>query len=239
MRHDTGNKLGFLKAVVYFALRRPDLAKPFGEYLRGDQPRRARRKSRRRLYVLGESSCTRRRRVFGRICRSSLDFVARVDFSRLRRLRSSRLALPVCFSSPTAFAFGARLAAGLRGGLLRVVGDVETRSLELDRRRGEELPYRALAACAHTSIGGSEKFWILSKRLSRRLRTRYSYSGIGFDQLFQHSPIVLASIRLPVEPEAGPCRCRAGRRGTCEARTPSFRGLVVSRSFSTISLPSE
>jgi UTP--glucose-1-phosphate uridylyltransferase len=33
-RHDTGNKLGFLKAVVYFALRRPDLAEPFREYLR-------------------------------------------------------------------------------------------------------------------------------------------------------------------------------------------------------------
>ena len=34
VRHDTGNKLGFLKAVVYFALRRPDLAQAFGEYLR-------------------------------------------------------------------------------------------------------------------------------------------------------------------------------------------------------------
>jgi UTP--glucose-1-phosphate uridylyltransferase len=33
VRHDTGNKLGFLKAVVYFALRRPDLARPFAEYL--------------------------------------------------------------------------------------------------------------------------------------------------------------------------------------------------------------
>ena len=33
VRHDTGNKLGFLKAVVYFALRRPDLAGPFGQYL--------------------------------------------------------------------------------------------------------------------------------------------------------------------------------------------------------------
>ena len=33
IRHDTGNKLGFLKAVVYFALRRPDLAEPFTEYL--------------------------------------------------------------------------------------------------------------------------------------------------------------------------------------------------------------
>jgi UTP--glucose-1-phosphate uridylyltransferase len=32
-RHDTGNKLGYLRAVVYFALRRPDLAEPFREYL--------------------------------------------------------------------------------------------------------------------------------------------------------------------------------------------------------------
>jgi UTP--glucose-1-phosphate uridylyltransferase len=33
VRHDTGNKLGFLKAVVYFALRRPDIAAKFSEYL--------------------------------------------------------------------------------------------------------------------------------------------------------------------------------------------------------------
>jgi len=33
VRHDTGNKLGFLKALVYFALRRPELAGPFREYL--------------------------------------------------------------------------------------------------------------------------------------------------------------------------------------------------------------
>ena len=33
VRHDTGNKLGFLKAMVYFALRRPELAEPFREYL--------------------------------------------------------------------------------------------------------------------------------------------------------------------------------------------------------------
>jgi hypothetical protein len=37
VRHDTGNKLGFLKAVVYFALRRPDLAEPFREYLKSAQ----------------------------------------------------------------------------------------------------------------------------------------------------------------------------------------------------------
>ena len=34
VRHDTGNKLGYLRAVVYFALRRPDLAEPFRAYLR-------------------------------------------------------------------------------------------------------------------------------------------------------------------------------------------------------------
>jgi UTP--glucose-1-phosphate uridylyltransferase len=34
VRHDTGNKLGFLKAVVYFALRRPDLAERFKAYLK-------------------------------------------------------------------------------------------------------------------------------------------------------------------------------------------------------------
>src|SRR5436190_2195175 len=33
VRHDTGNKLGFLKAVVYFALRRADLAEKFSAYL--------------------------------------------------------------------------------------------------------------------------------------------------------------------------------------------------------------
>ncbi len=33
VRHDTGNKLGFLKAVVHFALRRPDLAEKFSAYL--------------------------------------------------------------------------------------------------------------------------------------------------------------------------------------------------------------
>ena len=33
VRHDTGNKLGFLKALVYFALKRPDLGEPFRHYL--------------------------------------------------------------------------------------------------------------------------------------------------------------------------------------------------------------
>ncbi len=34
VRHDTGNKLGYLKAMVYFALQRPEVAVPFREYLR-------------------------------------------------------------------------------------------------------------------------------------------------------------------------------------------------------------
>ena len=33
-RHDTGNKLGYLQAVVYFALRRAGLSEPFRAYLR-------------------------------------------------------------------------------------------------------------------------------------------------------------------------------------------------------------
>ncbi len=33
-RHDTGNKLGFLQATVYFALQRPDVAEPFKKYIR-------------------------------------------------------------------------------------------------------------------------------------------------------------------------------------------------------------
>ena len=33
VRHDTGNKLGFLKAVMYFALKRPDMAGPLRKYL--------------------------------------------------------------------------------------------------------------------------------------------------------------------------------------------------------------
>jgi UTP--glucose-1-phosphate uridylyltransferase len=33
-RHDTGEKLGFLKATVEFALARPDLADQFRAYLR-------------------------------------------------------------------------------------------------------------------------------------------------------------------------------------------------------------
>jgi UTP--glucose-1-phosphate uridylyltransferase len=33
-RHDTGDKLGFLKATVEFALKRPDLGGPLRQYLK-------------------------------------------------------------------------------------------------------------------------------------------------------------------------------------------------------------
>jgi len=33
VRHDTGNKLGFLKALVYFGLRHPGVGNSFREYL--------------------------------------------------------------------------------------------------------------------------------------------------------------------------------------------------------------
>jgi UTP--glucose-1-phosphate uridylyltransferase len=38
VRHDTGNKLGYLKATVYFALRRPDLSEKLSEYLTQAMP---------------------------------------------------------------------------------------------------------------------------------------------------------------------------------------------------------
>ena len=66
VRHDTGNKLGFLKAVVYFALRRPDLAEPFKEYLRETARHRhrpRRRTSRRRGLVLRREPAACRNRT--------------------------------------------------------------------------------------------------------------------------------------------------------------------------------
>jgi UTP--glucose-1-phosphate uridylyltransferase len=34
VRQDTGNKIGFLKALAYFAARRPDLGEAFRDYLK-------------------------------------------------------------------------------------------------------------------------------------------------------------------------------------------------------------
>ena len=38
VRHDTGNNLGFLKANVYFGLKRPEIAEPLREYLKTLRP---------------------------------------------------------------------------------------------------------------------------------------------------------------------------------------------------------
>jgi UTP--glucose-1-phosphate uridylyltransferase len=43
VRHDTGNKLGYLKAMVYFAMKRPDLVDAFVAYLDEMQQKLARR----------------------------------------------------------------------------------------------------------------------------------------------------------------------------------------------------
>jgi len=52
IRHDTGNKLGFLRAVVYFALRHPELAEPFARYLRSLDLHAASRSGRAKDYPL-------------------------------------------------------------------------------------------------------------------------------------------------------------------------------------------
>ena len=38
VRHDTGNNLGFLKANVYFGLKRAEIAEEFREYLKTLSP---------------------------------------------------------------------------------------------------------------------------------------------------------------------------------------------------------
>ena len=81
VRHDTGNKLGFLKAVVYFALRRPDLAGPFSDYSadRRAEGAYSRLRSRRRR--------RRRRRLADGVLDDGSDDLARsvalVELSRL------------------------------------------------------------------------------------------------------------------------------------------------------------
>ena len=111
VRHDTGNKLGFLKAVVYFALRRPDLADKFSAYLTSLDLRHARRQR-----PLATSDCGRRARSAVVGCRrlsstrrarrcSVFDRVARRPcrlFSTPSRL--SRLSILSLFDSVASFA---------------------------------------------------------------------------------------------------------------------------------------
>ena len=135
VRHDTGNKLGFLKAVVYFALRRPDLADKFSRL-----PRRRSNLTRRPASARSRSRALRRRarRLDGvaslptwlrRGWTSTVEAVAGVGvFSALVALlvfvarRTSPSTSRRCARPSSSFAavdFGAGALV-----LLRVVGDV-------------------------------------------------------------------------------------------------------------------
>ena len=100
VRHDTGNKLGFLKAVVYFALRRPG---PGGAVQR--IPARA-----------SDSTCPPRprgRRLSPSSSRYRVGLGLRCRLG-LGRLRSRSIFVSDDFESFEPSPFGARLAAGLR-----------------------------------------------------------------------------------------------------------------------------
>ena len=128
VRHDTGNKVGFLKAFVYFALQRPELAEPLRAYLDTLAVKAEARPLRSPLtaWVRWESQ-------------------QRCPFSTLSirgsRVRFLRLVLGRVRG----------LSAGLALG--RVVGDVPAGALELNRRRRHQPAYRALPAqCARVEF---------------------------------------------------------------------------------------
>ena len=145
VRHDTGNKLGFLKAVVYFALQ---TAGPGGAVPRLPPVDRSRA---RRDDAVGAAS-------------SSFGFVVDAGVESPDEALAESLLPPdpdpesvfvdpeslvlsvvfLLFLRRTRFLRRARLPA-ISGGLLRVVGDVEAGPLELDRRRREQLPDRSAA----------------------------------------------------------------------------------------------
>ena len=178
VRHDTGNKLGFLKAVVYFALRRPDLADKFAAYLRSLGLAGAGRQA---LSVTArlESLATcepssldagaRRTRlplvadvgllVFAGFVASSL--FSRRDLSALLGLART----PSDFSArrlspPSRTCRRLRRRASFFG----VVGDVPAGALELNRGRRHAACARGRRTSGTVSSGGSENFWITSNR---------------------------------------------------------------------------
>ena len=141
VRHDTGNKLGFLKAVVYFALRRPDLASQFSAV----PARRSTCPVRYSASVFGRRAARRRRSAGARRSRSASRPAWTPSTTRRRSTsRSSRsstrrlLTLPAFPPSGPVRLSAVRLR---RRSLvaLRVVGDVEPAALELDRGRRHQL----------------------------------------------------------------------------------------------------
>ena len=165
MRHDTGNKLGFLKALVYFALRRPDLAGPFREYSRSLDLKWAPAATSFVLARWPRVMAPRSWRLVG-LGGASVFVPASVLVSDNR---------PPCLGGRVRLRVFGLLAGRLVGRslvALGVVGDVETRALELNRGSRLEAPHRALLAeCAH-STAGSENFRITS---NRRPHASHSY----------------------------------------------------------------
>ena len=100
VRHDTGNKLGFLKAVVYFALRRPDLADKFSAYLTSLDLQAPAGKRRSRLQLVDAPSSLASTTLLGveaslgrRGSSRSTTTSARLDGSARRRRRVALLRL--------------------------------------------------------------------------------------------------------------------------------------------------
>ena len=154
VRHDTGNKLGFLKAVVYFALRRPDLSGPFAEYLRSvsvqevvnDQVTRA-----------GPSGSAEMPSCLVLLLTSAgglaLGLALGLAVALALRAACSGLAegfappiRPRCRSRSCRSSCCRRSCRSARLPLPRVVGDVPPRALELDGGRRRQLLDRALSA---------------------------------------------------------------------------------------------
>ena len=147
VRHDTGNKLGFLKAVVYFALRRPDLADGVQGVPARDGCASASLGDSRGRYalsppdVLGGARRARRRRSCADVGVAG----------RLRSCDSDEAGAAVESELPVDV--GGLSASAPAAALPRVVGDVPAGSLELDGRRRQQplhLPAALLARVHRT-----------------------------------------------------------------------------------------
>ena len=239
VRHDTGNKLGFLKAVVYFALRRPDLADAFSEYLRSLDLAGARQ-------AVTATSLSRPtagaaadvdplpelaalvRFAFPRVFRCSpVSAFSLVGFFALLALSAlSLLSLfPPCRSSRS---FGLTLVVPLRtcrppsraAVFLGVVSDVEAGPLELNRRRRLQFVYGGAALRAlvqRRDLNTSES----SRNGDRTRRTRTGTKAFLFRSFTRSDrPHRLCRASVGDGARAVQSRCRARCRETCAAKTP-------------------
>ena len=151
VRHDTGNKVGFLKASVYFALQRPELAEPLRAYLEtlGGEAGAGRVRSPMTLW---------RARFAPALSAFAAD--ASVDPLSGLRLGLRRLVL----------GRGRGLGAGLALG--RVVRDVPASALELNRRRRHQTADWALPAQRARTRDSIPRTSGSPRTVSRRRRTR-------------------------------------------------------------------